>query len=196
MTDETPNDAQGRLLLAIARNAIAQALGVEQASGVAHSAPDATAAWLATPAACFVTLTRHGELRGCIGSLEAHRSLLADVRHNAVAAALQDPRFPPLTATELAGIRIEVSLLSAAEPMQFADETDALAQLRPRVDGLVFEFGYHRSTFLPQVWEQLPQPRQFMAQLKRKAGLPADFWSDEVTLSRYTVTQWKEQDHG
>lgn len=190
MTDESLNDRQGGLLLAIARNAISQALGV------AYPAPDANAAWLAVPGACFVTLTRQGELRGCIGSLEAHRSLLADVRHNAVAAALQDPRFAPLTAAELARTRIEVSLLSATEPIQFSDEGDALAQLRPGVDGVVFEFGYHRSTFLPQVWEQLPQPRQFMAQLKRKAGLPADFWSDEARLSRYTVSKWKELDHG
>lgn len=196
MTAEILNDSHGRLLLAIARDAIAQALGVAQTPGVAQPAPDAHAAWLARPAACFVTLTQHGELRGCIGSLQAHRSLRADVRHNAVAAALQDPRFAPLAPAELARTRIEVSLLSATEPVQFTDEADALAQLRPGVDGVVFEFGYHRSTFLPQVWEQLPQPRQFMAQLKRKAGLPADFWSDQVALSRYTVTQWKEQDHG
>ncbi|MDD5612714.1 MAG: AmmeMemoRadiSam system protein A, partial [Gallionella sp.] len=183
MTAESLTDKQGRLLLAIARDAIAQALGV------AHTAPNVEADWLAEPGACFVTLTQQGELRGCIGSLQAHRSLLADVRHNALAAALPDPRFAPLGAAELARTRIEVSLLSASQPMQFTDEADALAQLRPGVDGVVFEFGYHRSTFLPQVWEQLPQPRQFMAQLKRKAGLPADFWSDQVTLSRYTVSK-------
>ena len=144
------------------------------------------------PGASFVTLTRQGELRGCIGSLEAHRPLERDVRENALGAALRDPRFMPLSRGEFDAIRVEVSLLSASEPLEVADEAAALAALRPHVDGVVFEYGHLRSTFLPQVWEQLPDPDQFLAHLKRKAGLPMDFWAEQVRLSRYTVTKWKE----
>jgi AmmeMemoRadiSam system protein A len=151
-----------------------------------------TAPWLSECGACFVTLTQHGELRGCIGSLQAHRPLLEDVKSNAVSAALHDPRFMPLSAAELDITNIEVSVLSPPQAMVFRDEADALAQLRPHVDGVIFQCAPYRSTFLPQVWEQLPQPREFMAHLKHKAGLPAVFWSPEVKLSRYTVEKWKE----
>ena len=178
-------DDRGKTLLPIARAAISCALGVPKAA-------DETAPWLAEPGASFVTLTQNGELRGCIGTLQAYRSLLADVKSNAVSAALHDPRFLPLSAGELGITSIEISLLSPPAAMQVRDEADALAQLRPNVDGIVFEFGSYRSTFLPQVWEQLPLPRQFMAHLRRKAGLPDDFWEEGVKLSRYTVTKWKE----
>ena len=178
-------DERGKILLPIARAAISSALNVSRTA-------DESAPWLSEHGACFVTLTQHGELRGCIGSLEAHRSLLDDVKSNAVSAALHDPRFIPLSATELDVTRIEISLLSPAQTMSFRDETDALAQLRPNVDGVIFQFGRYRSTFLPQVWEQLPQSREFMAHLKHKAGLPVDFWSPEVILSRYYVEKWKE----
>jgi AmmeMemoRadiSam system protein B/AmmeMemoRadiSam system protein A len=180
----------GNTLLPLARAAIARALGQPvQAASIAPEAP-----WLQTPGACFVTLTQKGQLRGCIGSLQAHRPVGADVQANAVAAALRDPRFAPLTAAELAGTEVEVSLLSKAAPLAFAGEADALAQLRPGVDGLIFEYGSHRSTFLPQVWSQLPRPAEFLAQLKRKAGLPGDFWADGIRLSRYTVHKWTEAD--
>lgn len=178
-------DDRGPVLLAIARAAIARALGLP-------AAEPAAPAWLDTPGASFVTLTRHGELRGCIGSLEAWRPLGEDVAANARAAAFNDPRFPPLTAAEFPDTRIEVSLLSRPEPMHFVNEASALAQLRPEIDGVILEYGRHRATFLPQVWEQLPLPRQFLAQLKLKAGLPPDFWSDELRLSRYTVEKFKE----
>ena len=135
-------------------------------------------------------------MRGCIGSLEARRTLLADVQANAVAAALHDPRFAPLAVHALEHTEVEVSLLSPMQPLAFASEAEALAQLRPGVDGVLFEFGARRSTFLPQVWEQLPAPDAFMAQLKRKAGLPADFWAGEVRLQRYTVAKWKESELG
>jgi len=178
---------RGQILLPIARAAIADALGRSHAAR--EDAP-----WLQEHGACFVTLTQEGELRGCIGSLEAHRPLLADVKANAYAAAFRDPRFSPLTVEELDYTRVEISLLSAQEPIACASEQDALAQLRPHVDGLVFEYGHYRSTFLPQVWEQLPHPGQFMAHLKRKAGLHAEFWAEGVRLSRYTVSKWKEND--
>lgn len=153
----------------------------------------ATQAWLHEPGACFVTLTQQQQLRGCIGTLEARRSLLADLMANAVAAALHDPRFAPLTPAELELTDIEVSVLSPMQPMHFSDEAQALGQLRPGVDGVVFEFERYRSTFLPQVWEQLPAPADFMAHLKRKAGLPANFWHPGVRLQRYTVRHWSEQ---
>lgn len=181
------NTEQGKVLLPIARAAIAQALDVP------HSA-DESAPWLAKHGACFVTLTQRGELRGCIGTLEAHRPLLQDVKANAVAAALRDPRFPSLRATELDYTEVEISLLSPAIAMTFGSEAEALAQLRPGIDGIIFQYGHYRSTFLPQVWEQLPQVHEFMAHLKHKAGLSPTFWADEVKLSRYSVSKWKEAD--
>jgi AmmeMemoRadiSam system protein A len=147
------------------------------------------------PGACFVTLTQQGELRGCIGSLEAHRSLMQDVRANAIAAAVHAPRFVPLSVQELAQTRIEVSLLSATEELAFSSEQDALTQLRPGIDGIVLEYGHARGTFLPQVWESLPHPAEFLSHLKRKAGLPVNFWHEDIRLSRYTVTKWKEAGH-
>lgn len=177
---------RGEILLAVARAAISSALGVPQTA-------DESAPWLTEPGACFITLTLQGQLRGCIGSLEAHRSLLADIKSNAVSAALYDTRFMPLTAEELEITRIEISQLAPTQPMAFQDEADALSQLRPGIDGVVFEFGRHRSTFLPQVWEQLPDPRQFMAHLKLKAGLPDNFWDEGVKLSRYSVSKFSEK---
>jgi len=182
---DTLSEALGASLPGIARASIANALGCPMALNT-HAAA------LQAAGACFVTLTQHGQLRGCIGSLQARRSLLADVQANAVAAALQDTRFAPLTLKELPGTDIEVSVLSPMQPMHFTSEADALAQLRPGVDGVVFEFGPYRSTFLPQVWEQLPNVREFMAHLKRKAGLSADFWDADVRLQRYTVHPWHE----
>jgi AmmeMemoRadiSam system protein A len=178
---------RGKVLLGIARSSIAEAMGV-------GSAPVPLDDWLNEWGATFVTLTRNGELRGCIGTLQAHRPLAEDVHHNALAAAFRDPRFPPLDRNELETTECEVSLLSPAEAMVFRDENDALSQLRPGVDGIVLEYGRYRSTFLPQVWEQLPQPHRFMAQLKRKAGLSDSFWAEGIRLERYTVSKWRELD--
>ncbi|MDP1531775.1 MAG: AmmeMemoRadiSam system protein A [Rhodoferax sp.] len=184
-------DEHGPLLLQIARTAISNALG----RAVALPEPISEAAdVLQAPGASFVTLNQHGQLRGCIGSLQAHRPLIQDIQANAVAAALHDPRFTPLTLSELDITTVEVSVLSAMQPLPFTSEADALALLRPGVDGVVFEFGRYRSTFLPQVWEQLPKPRQFMAHLKQKAGLAPDFWAPGVRLQRYTVHKFKESE--
>jgi uncharacterized protein len=179
---------QGQLLLAYARNAIASEFG-EAALDLPH--PD----WMDTPGAVFVTLTQQGNLRGCIGSLEARRALIDDVQANARAAAFQDPRFDPLSKNELAITLVEISILSTAEPMQFSSEADALVQLRPGIDGVILEYQRHRATFLPQVWQQLPDVRQFMANLKHKAGLASDFWADNLRLSRYRVEKFKEIQH-
>ena len=187
MGTDSNNVERGNILLPIARASISGALG--KANTV-----DESASWLHSLGACFVTLNQNGELRGCIGTLEAHRPLLQDVKANAFAAAFRDPRFTPLTAPELAYTEIEVSLLSAMTPLQFSDERDALAQLKPGVHGVVFEYGQHRSTFLPQVWEQLPHLNDFIEHLKRKAGLPSGFWAPEIKLSIYTVSKWKESE--
>jgi AmmeMemoRadiSam system protein A len=183
-----PHNA-GAILLPLARAAIASALGGSEPMPPTPTKDDA---WLQAPGASFVTLTQHGRLRGCIGTLEAHRPLCDDIAHNAVAAALHDTRFTPLSLAELADTEIEVSVLTPMQPMQFDSEADALRQLRVGVDGVVFEFDGYRSTFLPQVWEQLPSASEFMAHLKRKAGLASDFWSSSVNLKRYTVHQWTE----
>ncbi len=179
-------DNAGATLLPLARHAIAQRLRRQAA------APDTGEAWLAERGASFVTLTIDGDLRGCIGSLEAHRPLAEDVVSNAQSAAFGDPRFPPLSSDELDDVRIEVSVLSAPVPMSFSSRAGALAQLRPGVDGLILTSGHHRATFLPQVWSQLPDPEQFVSHLVRKAGLPASHWGPAVRLERYTVTSFEE----
>lgn len=185
---DRPDVEKGATLLKLARASIASKLGLPEAAFLQSG-------WLDEPGATFVTLTRHGELRGCVGSLEAYRPLGIDVRENAAAAAFHDSRFTPLSRAEFDEVRIEVSLLSPGEPILAASEAEALAALRPHIDGVVFEYGRHRSTFLPQVWEQLPDPAEFLAYLKRKAGLAADFWAEQVRLSRYTVSKWKEGPH-
>ncbi len=179
----------GSILLPLARAAIAAQLGA------ALCARDDDQ-WLRNTGASFVTLMHQDKLRGCIGTLEAHRALGEDVKANAVAAAFRDPRFKPLTEQELGAIRVEVSVLSAIETVTFRDEEQALAQLRPEIDGVIFEYGHHRSTFLPQVWEDFSDTRVFMGHLKYKAGLPPDFWDPTVKLSRYTVTKWSEHHQG
>lgn len=176
---------KGEVLLPLARATIARQLGL--ALTAREDAP-----FLQEIGASFVTLKYQGQLRGCIGSLEARRALVDDVKHNARSAAFLDPRFRPLSLREFDDIKVEVSLLSVPEPMAFRNEADLLAQLRPEVDGLILEHDGHRGTFLPQVWESLPAPREFFAHLKNKAGLPMDFWSDDVRVSRYTVEKWTE----
>ncbi|HZN27191.1 MAG TPA: AmmeMemoRadiSam system protein A [Burkholderiales bacterium] len=176
----------GQILLYIARATIAREFG-----RMHPSSEDAE--WLRDPGACFVTLRQGERLRGCIGTLKAHRALLEDVKANARNAAFRDPRFPPLAEQELDRTSVEVSLLSPLERIASESEAHALAQLRPGIDGVVFEYGYHQSTYLPQVWEDLPDPAEFLATLKQKAGLPPDFWDPEVKLARYTVSKWCEQ---
>lgn len=178
-------DELGKTLLSLARHAIAAHFGES-------AMPTVDLPELHKMGACFVTLTQQGHLRGCIGTLEAWRPLGEDVQENARNAAFRDPRFTPLIAAEVPITRIEVSLLTPAVPVTFHDEADALAQLRPGIDGVIFTAGRHRATFLPQVWEDLPEARKFMAHLKQKAGLPADYWGPDVQLERYQVQKWKE----
>ena len=142
----------------------------------------------------FVTLTEHGELRGCIGSLEPHQSLVEDVREHAVAAALQDPRFPPVEAAELNGIRIEVSRLTPPVPLEYKDANDLLAKLCPHVDGVILRDGaFHRATFLPQVWEKIPNPVEFLDNLCYKMGAKPDLWRRKhLDVLTYKVEEFHE----
>jgi AmmeMemoRadiSam system protein A len=149
---------------------------------------------LTQPAASFVTLNIGGELRGCIGSLEARRPLLDDVASNAFAAAFRDPRFPPLSNEEYGVLELHISLLAPSTPMDISCEEELLSALRPGVDGLILEDPPYRSVFLPQVWETLPEPVTFVNHLKLKAGLPADHWSDELRFSRFTVEEISGED--
>ena len=175
----------GHTLLRLARNAIAERLDVAPIAG------DEDLPELHAPGASFVTLTQQGRLRGCIGTLEAYRPLALDVAENARAAAFRDPRFAPLSAAEFAQTRVEVSLLSPPQAWPVQDEDDACARLQPGIDGLILQAGARRATFLPQVWESLPDPRAFLQQLKQKAGLPADYWGGDIALQRYQVQKWK-----
>lgn len=177
-------DANRETLLEIARHSIAYGLQHGRAAPVTVADYPVS---LQVHRATFVTLMLHDELRGCIGTLQAYRPLVEDVAENAYAAAFRDPRFPRLTAKEYAQLHYHISILSTPEAVQFKNEQDLLAQLRPGIDGLVLEEGHYRGTFLPQVWESLPEPEIFLRHLKQKAGLPPDYWSKTIKMQRYTV---------
>ncbi len=174
---------RGPVLIAIARASIEQGDADPMPSARGHE-------WLRASGASFVTLRLDEDLRGCIGSIDARRPLGEDVARNAHAAAYRDPRFPPVSAGERPRLAIEVSVLSPREPLVVASEAEALARLRPGVDGVALEYGGASATFLPQVWESLPGPEEFLEQLRRKAGLPARFWHEDLRLSRYTVEKF------
>ncbi|TPQ25440.1 AmmeMemoRadiSam system protein A [Methylomonas koyamae] len=177
-------DDQRQRLLALARHSISHGLETGRPSSVD---PAQYAGELSARRATFVTLERAGQLRGCIGMLEARRPLAEDVAENAFAAAFRDPRFPPLRDSELAGLDLHISVLTPAEPLPVKSEADLLQQLRPGVDGLILEEGGRRATFLPAVWDDLPEPARFLNHLKQKAGLPAAYWSDSLRFFRYTT---------
>jgi AmmeMemoRadiSam system protein A len=142
--------------------------------------------------ACFVTLLLDGELRGCIGHLEAQLPIIEDVAENAYAAAFRDPRFPPLTAAERDRVEIHISVLTPAEAIDFVSEQDLTAKIRPSVDGLILVDGRHRGTFLPSVWESLPDPHDFLTHLKLKAGLPPNHWSETLQVYRYETESFSD----
>jgi len=144
--------------------------------------------------ACFVTLNRNGMLRGCIGHLEAQQPLVKDVAENAFAAAFRDPRFPALSKGELAGLEIHISILSPSQPVEFSSEQDLINQMRPGIDGLILNYGGRSGTFLPSVWESLPDAPSFLSHLKLKAGLASDFWSDDILVYRYTTESFTDSE--
>jgi len=184
---EAAREIDGRTLLGLARSAVGEALG-----NGSVAVPDEP--WLKETRATFVTLSQDGKLRGCIGSLQPTRALGEDVVANAANAALADRRFSPLKPDELSAIEMEVSLLSAPTLVQFADANELMAQLRPGTDGVILAADGRRGTYLPQVWEQLPDPVQFLASLQQKAGIPADTRLTRCQVWRYQVRKWKESD--
>ncbi len=139
--------------------------------------------------AVFVTLNRDGRLRGCVGSLEAHGPLIKEVALSAYSAAFNDFRFSPLSDSELTGLEIHISLLTPLHPLRVEDRQDLLKRLRPRKDGLLLEDPPYKSTFLPQVWDSLPSPEDFLDELFLKAGLPRDHWSETLSFHRYGVEE-------
>jgi AmmeMemoRadiSam system protein A len=176
------NKDQQQLLLALAKNSIQH--GLTTGKPLKVNLADFPAE-LTEHRATFVTLQKHGQLRGCIGMLTAVRPLVEDIAENAFLAAFQDPRFPALAASELNELDIHLSLLTPAEPVTFNSEADLISQMQPFIDGLILQEGGRRGTFLPSVWQQLPEPQQFLRHLKQKAGLPPDYWSDTVQVFRY-----------
>jgi hypothetical protein len=174
----------GRTLVSIAADSVASDLGFGAAPRLDR------APWLEQAGASFVTLLRSGQLRGCIGSLEATRPLGVDVADNARGAAFRDPRFPPLARDEWALCSVEVSVLSTPLPIQFTDEDHLLSLLRAGEDGVILEADGRRATFLPQVWEGVADKRQFLKELVKKAGLPSDTRLARCKLSRYRVAKF------
>ncbi len=180
------NADEGNLLLKLARESIAECFGGPKVVKPPKSS------FLDQPGAVFVTLRDpHGELRGCIGSIQAHRRLFDDLTHNAQAAAFEDPRMSPVTPAELGSLHIEVSVLSELEPLEVSDEEDALRKMRPGVDGIELSAMGRRAVFIPKMWEQLPEPREFLYSLRRKAGLPNQ-WVRGTRLRRFTAESFGE----
>ncbi|MCK5003223.1 MAG: AmmeMemoRadiSam system protein A [Gammaproteobacteria bacterium] len=181
------NEKQRQQLHDIAYDSIKSGLSNGKAMAVDSSKLDTA---LQTNRATFVTLNKHGQLRGCIGMLEPIRPLAEDVAHNAFAAAFSDPRFPPLKENELEQLDIHISILGTPEKMSFDSEEDLIRQLKPGIDGLIMEEGRRRGTFLPSVWESLAESRDFLHHLKLKSGLPENYWSDDIKIQRYSVEEF------
>ncbi|HMP76721.1 MAG TPA: AmmeMemoRadiSam system protein A [Kiritimatiellia bacterium] len=180
------DEANRRRLRDIARESIRHGLSNHGPPALADAGLPAE---LREPGAVFVTLEINGRLRGCIGSLEPRRALAEDVNANAYAAAFVDPRFPPVTEAEVPALNIHIALLHPATPLPCTDEADLQRQLRPGIDGLILQNGHHRATFLPAVWADLPRPRDFLHHLKAKAGMPPEYWGDDLRFWRYEVEE-------
>jgi uncharacterized protein len=177
-------------LLRLARQGLAAAVNghIPPALEATHRTPA-----LARPGCSFVTLTELGELRGCIGSLVAEQPLWLDVQQRAGQAGLDDYRFTPVQPDELLNIEIEVSVLSAPAPLAYDSPDDLLRKLRPHVDGVVLRQGMHRATFLPQVWETVPDPAQFLSMLCQKLGAAPDAWRRvHLEVETYQVEEFSE----
>lgn len=197
--DEGAQDAglteeQGKALLWLAREIIARQLGKEPR----EPAPDIAACLreqaLQEKRGTFVTLKEHGALRGCIGTLAGIDPIVEGVKRNALHAAFDDSRFSPVDSRELPALEVEVSILTAPQPLIYKTSEELLACLQPGVDGVIIKKGVQGATFLPQVWEQLPAPEDFLAHLCRKAGLPAEAWrSGTLEVLTYRVQYFEEQ---
>jgi len=177
-------------LLQIARDTIAREIRGERQL---HLDPKTYSSRLQEKGACFVTLTIREELRGCVGSIEPSQPLVLDVQGRSLAAAFEDPRFPPLSEEELVKIEIEISILTPPQKLQFPDPEQLLELLRPGVDGVILSYQFRRATFLPQVWDKLPEPEDFLGRLCQKMGMPADAWRHyPLGVEIYQVEQFTE----
>jgi len=174
-------------LMSVVKDAIYHGLEYNQILGVETKNFDSI---LSEKKATFVTLTINGNLRGCIGTLIAYQPLVIDLADNAFSAAFNDPRFPPLQKNEFKKLEYHISILTAPSPIQFIDEQDLQQKIRPNIDGLVLSEDSKQSTFLPSVWEQLPNKSDFLKHLKLKAGLPENYWSDTIRVERYQVDKF------
>ena len=191
MTDSL-TDGEKQILLRLAREAMESAVKGEALPPLDRQTLPSS---LREEGASFVTLTIHGELRGCIGALEAYQPLADDVREHAVAASLRDPRFPPVGEFELSRIRLEVSRLTAPHPLEYSSGDDLLKKLRPHVDGVILKDGFRRATFLPQVWEKIPDPAEFLDHLCQKMGARPGLWRDaKLVVQTYQVEEFREMD--
>jgi AmmeMemoRadiSam system protein A len=187
-----PTDAERRLLLSLARSSIQTRLLGEP---MPEMAPECSTPYLSQPLACFVTLnTADGDLRGCIGIFEADRPLWENVMDRARAAAFADPRFRPVEESELSRLVLEISILTPPQPFEFSSPDELLARLRPMVDGVILHTPWGSSTFLPQVWEQLPEREQFLGRLCEKHGAPEDCWRDpSLRVETYQAVVFSEE---
>jgi AmmeMemoRadiSam system protein A len=190
MSNERLSDEEKQILLRLAREAIEAAVNRRPLPPLdLNSLPPR----LREPGVAFVTLTRRGQLRGCIGALEPYQPLAEDVREHAVAAALEDYRFPPVRPEELPEISIEISRLTPLQPLEYDSPEDLLRKLRPGVDGVVLRDGFRRATFLPQVWEKLPDPARFLDNLCLKMGAPRNLWRQKkLEVFTYQVEEFHE----
>lgn len=185
---------KGKLLLDLARATIAEHLGVRhEAKGISGASDTKVNPEFTRKAGTFVTLHKHGELRGCIGHIEPDETIFQGIRSNAVNAAFSDPRFHALSSDEFEEIEIEISLLTPPEKIEYTDSDDLVAKLRPGIDGVIIKHGPRKATFLPQVWEQLPEPERFLSHLCTKAGLDRYTWKKgTLTVLTYQVTCFEE----
>ncbi len=190
MMDDMLNQAEQKILLKIAREALEKSVLGEPLPTIDLAALPPS---LQEDGATFVTLTVNERLRGCIGTLQAYQPLAEDVQEHTVAAALQDPRFPNVTPDELPGISIEVSVLSPKIPLEYEGPQDLLSKIRQGVDGVLLQDGFHKATFLPQVWDKIPDPALFLSQLCLKMGAPADLWRKKpLDIYIYQVQDFHE----
>ncbi|HEY5729088.1 MAG TPA: AmmeMemoRadiSam system protein A [Anaerolineales bacterium] len=179
-----------QILLRMAREAMEHAVRGEKPPPLD---PSTLAPALREEGATFVTLTISGQLRGCIGTLDAYQPLAADVREHAIAAALEDPRFPPVSEDELSRIQVEVSRLTRPAPLEYKDADDLVSRLRPHVDGVILKDGFRKATFLPQVWEKIPDPTKFLDNLCYKMGASDNLWRKKhLEVLVYQVDEFHE----
>ncbi len=190
---ETLTDGEKQTLLRLAREAVENAV---RGKALPPLDINSLTPLLQAHGASFVTLTIQGDLRGCIGALEAYQPLAEDVREHAVAAALYDPRFPPVSENELNRIKLEVSRLTAPHPLEYSSSEELLKKLRPHVDGVILKDNFRRATFLPQVWEKIPDPAEFLGHLCQKMGVRANLWREaKLQVYVYQVEEFHEMNY-